>query len=64
MPKLRTKSAIKKRFRVTKNGKVVRLYAGGAKLKAHKSRRTVRKYGKAVQTTGSEARMIKNSLGK
>jgi ribosomal protein L35 len=46
MPKLRTKSAIKKRFRATKNGKVLFNTSGDAKLHAHKSRKTKRRYGR------------------
>ncbi len=64
MPKLRTKSGIKKRFKVTPTGKVMHLHAGGAKLKAHKSSRTKRKYNQSVTLEGHQNAIFKRALGK
>ncbi|HDS11478.1 MAG TPA: 50S ribosomal protein L35 [Candidatus Wirthbacteria bacterium] len=64
MPKLRTNKTYRKRFKVTKNGKVIRLRAGNAKLKAHKSTRTKRRYDQKVTITNpNQAKHIKKELG-
>ncbi|OIP97036.1 hypothetical protein AUK40_04120 [Candidatus Wirthbacteria bacterium CG2_30_54_11] len=64
MPKLRTKSGIKKRFKVTPTGKVIHLVSGGAKLKAHKSSRTKRKYNQPAVLEGHQKAIFKKALGK
>ena len=46
MPKLKTKKAVAKRFRITRSGKILRLRAGGSHLmrkKTAKRRRALRK---------------------
>jgi ribosomal protein L35 len=64
MPKFRTKSAFKKRFRVTRNGKVVHQSLGDAKLHAHKSAKTIRRYDQTV-TMEQKAKVdkVKRALG-
>lgn len=54
MPKLKTNSGAKKRFSITKNGKVKRAHAGRRHLlnghgKTTKSKRAMRKAGYAVK---------------
>ena len=65
MPKFRTKSAIKKRFRITKTGKVVHLHEGNAKLKAHKSSNQKRRYDTVKLLTNKKSmKAVKQALGK
>lgn len=42
MKKMKTKSALKKRIKITKTGKVKRLQAARSHLRRHKSKRTKR----------------------
>lgn len=64
MPKLRTKSAITKRFKLTKTGKVIFKTVGDAKLHANKSRAKKRRYHKTeVLQSKSMTIKIKKALG-
>ena len=53
MPKMKTKSSVKKRFKITATGKVMRYGAGKRHLNAHKSSKHKRRLGqtKAVSET-------------
>ncbi|MDO5683140.1 MAG: 50S ribosomal protein L35 [Propionibacteriaceae bacterium] len=63
MPKMKTHSGAKKRFRVTGSGKVMHRRAGKMHLNEHKSsRRTRRLDGDAVLVKG-DAKKAKKLLG-
>jgi large subunit ribosomal protein L35 len=63
MPKKKIKNSVKKRFKVTKTGKVMhgRQYAGHLKL--HKSKSRIRRGKEPAQLTGEFAKKIKQMLG-
>ena len=64
MPKMKTHSGAKKRFRITGTGKVMHRKAGKMHLNEHKpSTRTRRLMGDAVLTKGDAAK-VKKMLGK
>jgi large subunit ribosomal protein L35 len=64
MPKMKTHSGAKKRFRITGSGKVMHRKAGKMHLNEHKpSTRTRRLMGDAVLTKGDAAK-VKKMLGK
>ncbi len=63
MPKLKTHSGTKKRFTVTKNGKVLRRRASGNHLLAKKSARRKRKFAGTEAITGTQAKTLKRKLG-
>lgn len=58
--KLKTYKAAAKRFRMTKNGKIVRVQGGKSHLRRKKSKRTLYKMRKNVEVTSSgEKKRIK-----
>ena len=64
MPKMKTHSGAKKRFRLTGSGKLMHRKAGKMHLNEHKpSTRTRRLDGDAVMTSG-DTRKAKRLLGK
>jgi large subunit ribosomal protein L35 len=64
MPKMKTHSGAKKRFKITGTGKVMHRKAGKMHLNEHKpSTRTRRLMGDAVLTKGDAAK-VKKMLGK
>lgn len=63
MPKQKTKKALTKRFRITKNGKVMRGHAFAGHLNAKKSSKRLRRLHKQVVTKKSYADRIKKALG-
>ena len=64
MPKMKSHSGAKKRFRITGSGKVMHRKAGKMHLNEHKpSTRTRRLMGDAVLTKGDAAK-VKKMLGK
>ena len=64
MPKMKTHSGAKKRFRITGTGKVMHRQAGKMHLNEHKpSSRTRRLTGDSVMVTGDAAK-AKKMLGK
>ena len=64
MPKMKTHSGAKKRFRLTGSGKLMHRKAGKMHLNEHKpSSRTRRLDGDAVMTSG-DTRKAKRLLGK
>ncbi len=64
MPKMKTHSGAKKKFKITGTGKVMHRKAGKMHLNEHKtSRRTRRLDGDATMTTG-DSRKARRLLGK
>ncbi|WP_028709302.1 50S ribosomal protein L35 [Propionicicella superfundia] len=65
MPKMKTHSGAKKRFRVTGSGKIMRRQAGKMHLNEHKSsRRTRRLTGDVLLGGSGDVRKAKKLLGK
>lgn len=64
MPKMKTHSATKKRFRVTGSGKVMRRKAFKSHLLEKKSSKRKRGYRKMTGVAGSDVRGILRLLGK
>ena len=62
MPKMKTKKIVSKRFKITKNGKVIRGRQMGRHLRINKSRRLSRKYKKPLETRGKLAQVVKTFL--
>lgn len=58
--KIKTHKATAKRFKITKNGKVLRTKGGKSHLRRKKSKRVKRQFGKMIEVkTASEKRRIK-----
>lgn len=65
MPKMKTHSGAKKRFRVTGSGKIMRRQAGKMHLNEHKSSRRTRRLDGDVQLgNAGDTRKAKKLLGK
>ncbi len=64
MPKFKTHSGAKKRFRITGTGKVMREQAGGRHLMEHKSSRFTRSIAGDVEVSKPDTKKIKKLLGK
>lgn len=64
MPKMKTHSGAKKRFRLTGTGKVMREQAGGCHLLEHKSSRFTRSIAGDVEVSKPDAKKVKKLLGK
>ena len=64
MPKMKTHSGAKKRFRLTGKGKVMREQAGGRHLLEHKSSRYTRSIAGDVEVSKPDAQKVKKLLGK
>jgi large subunit ribosomal protein L35 len=64
MPKNKTHSGAKKRFRITGSGKVMREQAGARHLFEHKSSRRTRRLAGDLVVAPSDAPKIKKMLGK
>ena len=62
MPKLKTKSSVKKRFKVTANGKLKRKKAYKSHILTKKSSKRKRNLRKMKVVTASEAKIIKPAL--
>jgi len=63
MPKLKTRKAAVKRFKVTGSGKIMRYRAKKKHLLEHKSRSLLRKLGKRVEISGSDYSNIRKMIG-
>jgi len=63
MPKQKTRKSVKKRFKVTKTGKVIRRGAGGRHLNAKKSKKRRRRQKSPKKVEGKIAKKIKKTLG-
>lgn len=64
MPKNKTHSGAKKRFRVTGSGKLMRERAGRRHLLEHKSSRRTRRLSKDVQVSRADDKGARALLGK
>ena len=63
MPKLKTHSGTKDRFKITKNGKVLRRHAGVSHKLTKKSASRKRRFDGVEQVTGTFSKTIKKVLG-
>jgi len=61
---MKTRKSIKKRFRITKTGKVMRRATGQDHLRGKKSGKRIRKTRKAVTLPAPLAKTIKKALGR
>ena len=64
MPKMKTHSGAKKRFRVTATGKIMRERAGARHLLEHKSSRRTRRLAGDVVVSPADTPKIKKLLGR
>lgn len=64
MPKNKTHSGTKKRFRVTGSGKIMRQRAGKRHLLEHKRPNRKRRLGKDVQVSKADNKEIRALLGR
>ena len=64
MPKMKSHSGTKKRFRITGSGKVMREQAGGRHLLEHKSSKKTRDISKDLVLPAPQAKKINKLLGK
>ena len=64
MPKMKTHSGAKKRFRVTGTGKVMRERTNARHYLEHKSSKKTRSIANDVQLNKPQAKKIKKLLGK
>ena len=64
MPKMKTHSGAKKRFRVTGTGKVMREQAGGRHLLEHKSSKKMRSISGDLELSKPDTKKIKKLLGR
>ena len=64
MPKMKTRSGAKKRFKVTGTGKLLRRDTMKSHNLEHKSARRKRKFGLAKQVTEADRKKVLRMLGK
>ena len=64
MPKMKSHSGAKKRFRLTGTGKVMREQAGGRHLLEHKSSKKMRSIANDLVVSKADAKKVKKLLGK
>ncbi|MBC7638805.1 MAG: 50S ribosomal protein L35 [Rhodoferax sp.] len=64
MPKMKTHSGAKKRFRVTGTGKLMREQRNGRHLLEHKSSRRTRRIAGDVEVAPADVKRIKRLLGR
>jgi large subunit ribosomal protein L35 len=62
MPKLKTKKSAKKRFKVTKSGKVLRTRAGKSHLMVGTRKKTVRRLRRRGQVHPTEIKEVRRML--
>ncbi|MBM3132595.1 MAG: 50S ribosomal protein L35 [Chloroflexi bacterium] len=62
MPKLKTRSSIKRRFRVTGTGKIMRRKMGRSHLRRHKSKRTKREYSKNLEVHPADEKRLRIAI--
>ncbi len=63
MPKLKTNKSVKKRFKITKTGKVRRYHAGRRHLLSGKTRKRKRHLRHPVIHHGKQVKTVKRLLG-
>ena len=64
MVKAKTRKSLVKRFKITKNGKVMRRAVGQDHLLSKKSSQKKRSLKKMIEMSPSEAKIIRKLLGK
>ena len=64
MPKMKSHSGTKKRFRITGSGKVMREQANARHLLEHKSSRRTRRLAADLEVAPADTKRIKRLLGK
>lgn len=64
MGKLKVRQSAKKRFKITKTGKVMFSHQYSGHLKIHKSKRRLRRQGEPAVLEGEFAKRVKQMLGK
>ena len=64
MPKMKTHSGAKKRFRITGTGKVMREQAGGRHLWSTSPRKKTRSIANDVEVSKPDAKKVKKLLGR
>ncbi|MEO8829315.1 50S ribosomal protein L35 [Lapillicoccus sp.] len=64
MPKMKTHSGAKKRFRVTGTGKIMREQAGGRHLLEHKSSKKMRSISGDLELSKPDTKKVKKLLGR
>lgn len=64
VPKLKVRKSLLKRFRITKNGKILRRGAFTGHLKASKSKKRLRNLKRVKQMTGFFAKKLRKAMGK
>ncbi|HSN12668.1 MAG TPA: 50S ribosomal protein L35 [Propionibacteriaceae bacterium] len=64
MPKMKTHSGAKKRFKITGSGKLTHRAAGKRHLNEHKSSRATRRLMPDAELTGTDAKKVRRLLGK
>jgi large subunit ribosomal protein L35 len=62
MPKMKTHSGAKKRFKVTKNGKVLARHAMTSHILGKKSAKRKRRLGKPIELDKPQAKNVKKLL--
>lgn len=62
MPKIKTKKAVAKRFKITRRGKVIRGRQMGRHLKIKKSKGRIRRQKEPARVKGKLAKKIKKFL--
>ncbi len=63
MPKIKTRKAAAKRFRVTGTGKIMRYHSRKKHLLEHKSKAVKRKLGHKVEVSDSNRNQIRLMIG-
>ncbi|QIK73207.1 50S ribosomal protein L35 [Propioniciclava coleopterorum] len=64
MPKMKTHSGAKKRFRVTGSGKIMRRQAGKMHLNEHKPTKRTRRLDGDVVVSPADVKAVRKLLGK
>jgi len=64
MPKMKTHSGAKKRFKVTGTGKITHRSAGKRHLNEHKSSRAMRRLMPDAAVKGADLKKVRRLLGK
>jgi len=64
MPKLKTNSSLKRRFRVTGTGKLMRSKMGKSHLRRRKTKRTKRSYSRDFEVSTADYGRLKSVLPK
>ena len=63
MPKIKTRKSLVKRFRITKNGKIMRRQSFRRHLKSHKSKKQLKNLKGTVELKGFYAKKIHKVTG-